>query len=190
MVTNDNIKYLFNSIKQEKLSQGVKIVSKSKNQILFSDGTELMIRKNRTEGYSIMYNRVAEDGSKSYAEMSVYGKDQNEFEVQITTSDGNGPSEELLKSLQIRVPERDSDIYGKAYTYDEAGMQIIRENDNRESYAVRFSYSKESYKGNTEYGVERSALYSSHHTISKKGINNSELQSKVVLQNYEEERFL
>lgn len=196
MVDKQNIKYTFNAIKEEKLSQGVKILEENKSHIKFDDGTEIAINKDDNKGAVLTYIRTAEDGSQSTATLLALGdKNLSDYEVNISSNDGKGPSEEIENFVKenYTVPIENSDVYGEGHTYSEEGMRILNENNNEESYSKSFNYTVEqnSMKDNNhslEF-VERRAGLKQIHTIHNKGDADAEINATSVEYSKSDERY-
>ena len=90
MIDKNTLQYTISAIKQEKLSQGVKIVSEDENSTVFDDGTE--ISYNQSGGsYNLTYMRTAADGSYVAGTINANNtEDSQVFDIFTHFNDGKG----------------------------------------------------------------------------------------------------
>ena len=176
-IDSKNVRYAFESIKNEKLAQGVKILSETENEIVFDDGSKIVLH-NSVDGRSgaeLNYYRKAMDASLSFVDLQVYDNPTggNNYRISIQNSDGNTISfEEQLTYAKI-------DEHGREYFDEEALDKFAKYVNNKyssqdltvnrskgqssESIDVRHSR----HKGKYNKGVFEGTVYS-------KGVGHSE----------------
>ena len=183
MITAENVKYTFEAIKEEKLSQGIKILEENDNYIKFEDGSELILSESEHGFMRLDYHRTANDGSTSHGRIENYDNNRNQSNYTIATRsvDGNGPSEELYDYLlENHSTSKDyGGPFGVAHSLTEEGQRILNEHSNEESYSEEFHHSADkSLFEEDNKDISRRADYTKDHTKANHGHYNSETESK------------
>lgn len=182
MITAENIQYTFEAIKEEKLSQGIKILEENDNYIKFEDGSELRLSESEQGFMRLEYHRTANDGSTSHGRIENYDDNRNQSNYTIATRsvDGNGPSEELYDYLlENHSTSKDyGEPFGVLHEFTEEGMQVFREHSNEESYSEEFHHSADKHLFGDNKDISRRADYTKYHTKDNHGHYNSETESK------------
>lgn len=194
LVSKEQIQYTYASIIAEKEAMGIKITDTKeddyKKTILFEDGSELVLSNDNSR---VDYTAIASDGSRATADIRSWNtKDDistlNEFSVRHMVDDGNGPSNELLKSLR-KGEELLPDGRVKRIMQDGA-EEIINTHSNAEIYSTNVSYQRTIYE---PQGLKDDALvlaYDKQHTIENKGEATTEVEGMTLRFNKSKHKYI
>ncbi|MBQ3310919.1 hypothetical protein IJG72_02460 [bacterium] len=131
-IKSSNLKYAFEGIINEKLAQGVKIVSETETEIVFDDGSKISLEQAICMGddsSKLEYRRVASDGSRLSANMR--NSEARGSSINMSMSDGNRAPEELWETLATKYADGSK-------SYDEKAVEQINQFENHRTMTRQF----------------------------------------------------